>query len=202
MSRIEGVPDGAGGLSVRLAYRLIRPAVGGRVPTASRMAARRPGVLWATGLVELANERGLKLPGRLIELTVLKSASVLGCPFCLDIGSWVARTKHGVTEEELRQLGNHHQAGCFSDADRAAFDLAEAMSATPMGAGDDDPLWARLRQHFSEDEILELVHMIAWENYRSRFNLTLGLTADGFSDGAACALPLAAREPAESVPSA
>lgn len=201
MSRIEGIPDGAGGPSVRLAYRLIRPVVGGRVPTASRMAARRPGVLWATGLVELANDRGLKLPGRLIELTVLKSASVLGCPFCLDIGSWIARTKHGVTEEELRQLGNHREAACFSDADRAAFDLAEAMSATPMGAGDDDPLWARLRAHFSEDEILELVHMIAWENYRSRFNLTLGLSPDGFSDGAACALPLADHEPTAAVPS-
>jgi 4-carboxymuconolactone decarboxylase len=188
MSRIDGITDGAGGPKVRLAYRLIRPSVGGRVPTSMRLAARRPGVLWGTGLMELANQRGLRLPGRLIELTVLKSASELGCPFCLDIGSWVARTRHGVTDEELIGLQRHHDAPCFSDADRAAFDLAVAMTTTPATADGDEALWTRLRTHFDDDQIVELTHIIAWENYRSRFNLALGLQPDGFSDGAACAV--------------
>jgi 4-carboxymuconolactone decarboxylase len=194
MSRIDGVGDGAGGPMVRLAYRLIRPQIGGRVPTSMRLTARRPGVLWGVGLMELANQRGLRLPGRLVELTVLKSASELGCPFCLDIGSWVARTQHGVTDEELVGLQRHHDAPCFSDADRAAFDLAVAMTTTPSTADGDDALWARLRTHFDEDQIVELAHIIAWENYRSRFNVALGLQPDGFSDGAACAV--AARPPA------
>jgi alkylhydroperoxidase family enzyme len=188
MSRIEGVPDGAGGPKVRTAYRLVRPALDGRVPTSMRVAARRPGLLWATGIVELANQRSMKLPGRLTELAVLKSASVLGCPFCLDIGSWVARTQHEVTEEELLRLHDHHEAPCFSAADRVAFDLAEAMSVTPTTV--DDALWSRLREHYSDDEIVELVHIVAWENYRSRFNISLGLGPDGFNDGAACAVAL------------
>lgn len=189
MSRIEGVGDGDGGRLVRLAYRLIRPNIGGRVPTSFRLVAHRPGPLWGVGLMELANQRGLRLPGRLIELTVLKSASVLGCPFCLDIGSWVARTRHGVTEEELLSLHRHGEAACFSDADRVAFDLAVAMTTTPPTADDDEDLWVRLRAHYSEQEIVELTHVVAWENYRSRFNLALGLQPDGFNDGEACALP-------------
>lgn len=189
MPRIEGVPDGTGGPKVRIAYRMVRPELDGKVPTSMRVAARRPGLLWATGLVELANQRSITLPGRLIELTVLKAASVLGCPFCLDIGSWVARTKHGVTEAELLHLHDHHDAACFSTADRVAFDLAEAMSVTPTTV--DDALWSRLHEHYSDDEIVELVHIVAWENYRSRFNVSLGLGPDGFNEGSACARPLA-----------
>lgn len=188
MSRIEGIADGAGGPKVRIAYRMVRPALDGKVPTPMRVAARRPGLLWATGLMELANQRSMQLPGRLTELTVLKSASVLGCPFCLDIGSWVARTQHGVTEEELLNLHRHDDAGCFSAADRAAFDLAVAMSVTPTTV--DDALWSRLHEHYSDDELVDLVHIVAWENYRSRFNISLGLGPDGFNEGAACARPL------------
>lgn len=188
MSRIEGVPDGAGGPKVRIAYRMARPMLDGKVSTAMRVTARRPGLLWATGMVELANMRSMGIPGRLAELTVLKAASVIGCPFCLDIGSWVARTKHGVTEEELLHLHRHDEAPCFSAADRVAFDLAEAMTNTPITV--DDALWSRLREHYSDDEIVDLVHIVAWENYRSRFNIGLGLGPDGFNDGAACARPL------------
>lgn len=187
MGRITGVADGEGGPGVRLAYRMARPMLDGKVSSAMRVTARRPGLLWATGIVELANLRSMRIPGRLSELTVLKAASVIGCPFCLDIGSWVARTKHGVTEQELLNLHRHHEADCFSDADRVAFDLAAAMTATPLAV--DDELWDRLRAHYSDDEIVELVHIVAWENYRSRFNISLGLGSDGYNDGAACARP-------------
>ena len=53
----------------------------------------------------------------------------------------------------------------------------------------DDGLFARLRAHFSDAQIVELAAVIAWENYRSRFNLALGFTAHGFSQGRVCALP-------------
>ena len=39
---------------------------------------------------------------------------------------------------------------------------------------------------------MELVQLIAWENHRSRQNVALGIGAEGFSDGKACALPYAA----------
>jgi len=46
-----------------------------------------------------------------------------------------------------------------------------------------------VRERFGVKGLLELTHMVAWENHRSRVNVALGLEADGFSAGAACARP-------------
>ncbi len=48
---------------------------------------------------------------------------------------------------------------------------------------------AAVRERFGVKGLLELTHMVAWENHRSRVNVTLGLEADDFSAGAACARP-------------
>jgi hypothetical protein len=54
-----------------------------------------------------------------------------------------------------------------------------------------DELFARLRQHFDEPELVELTAAITWENQRARFNHALRIPPDGFSEGAVCALPSA-----------
>jgi alkylhydroperoxidase family enzyme len=43
-----------------------------------------------------------------------------------------------------------------------------------------DELFARVRQHFSEAEIVELTAAVALENFRSKFNTALGIEAQGF----------------------
>jgi alkylhydroperoxidase family enzyme len=48
----------------------------------------------------------------------------------------------------------------------------------------DDALFARLKAHFSEPQIVELTAAIALENFRSKFNPSLGVEAQGF-----CLLP-------------
>lgn len=48
----------------------------------------------------------------------------------------------------------------------------------------DEALFARLREHFSEAEIVELTAGIAMENFRSKFNAPLKVAAQGF-----CMLP-------------
>ena len=44
----------------------------------------------------------------------------------------------------------------------------------------DDALFARVKQHFTEPQIVELMAAIAFENFRSKFNPTLGIEAQGF----------------------
>lgn len=56
----------------------------------------------------------------------------------------------------------------FSPAERAALALAEAMTVTPADISDD--LFAELRAHYSEEQIVELTATIALENYRARIN--------------------------------
>ena len=66
-------------------------------------------------------------------------------------------------------------------------DYAVAMTKTPVEVP--DALFARLRAHFAEAELVELTAAIAWENYRARFDHAFGIGAQGFSEGAYCPLP-------------
>jgi hypothetical protein len=71
-------------------------------------------------------------------------------------------------------------------------DYAEAMTLTPVEVPDE--LFATLREHFNEAQLVELTTAIAWENYRGRFNHAFGIEAQGFSEGSYCLLPERTRE--------
>jgi alkylhydroperoxidase family enzyme len=66
----------------------------------------------------------------------------------------------------------------FSDSERVALEYAEAVTYTDRQV--DDALFAEVRKHFSEPQIVELTAAIALENFRSKFNPTLGVEAQGF----------------------
>ena len=81
-------------------------------------------------------------------------------------------------EAKVAQLANWRDSTLFSDSERVALDYAERMTIT--GQQVDDALFARLKQHYSETQIVELTAAIALENFRSKFNPTLGIEAQGF----------------------
>ncbi len=62
--------------------------------------------------------------------------------------------------------------------ERAALEYAERMTIT--GERVTDELWARLRAHFSEPQMVELTAAVALENFRSKFNVPLEVEAQGF----------------------
>ncbi len=66
----------------------------------------------------------------------------------------------------------------YTAAERAALALAEAMTIT--GQKVTDELFAEARRYFSEPQLVELVAAIALENFRSRFNVALGVDSQGF----------------------
>jgi alkylhydroperoxidase family enzyme len=61
------------------------------------------------------------------------------------------------------------------------------MSRTPVEVP--DAIFAKLRTHFDNPQLVELTHVIALENMRGRFNLAFGIGAAGFSEGNVCAVP-------------
>ncbi len=75
----------------------------------------------------------------------------------------------------------------FSPLEKLVLDYGVAMTLTPVEVPDE--LFAALRQHFNEAQLVELTAAIAWENYRARFNHAFGIEAQGFSKGAYCPLP-------------
>jgi len=92
-----------------------------------------------------------------------------------------------VTEQKLMALADFETSPVFSELEKTALGYAVALTATPVEVSDE--LFARLRQHFDERQLVELTSAIAWENYRARFDHAFGIEAEGFSNGRFCPLP-------------
>ena len=84
--------------------------------------------------------------------------------------------------EKLADVARWRDSARFSEAERVALEYAERMTIT--GQSVDDALFARLREHYTDAQIVELTAAIALENFRSKFNPTLRIEAQGF-----CLLP-------------
>ncbi|WP_040599213.1 carboxymuconolactone decarboxylase family protein [Patulibacter medicamentivorans] len=192
MGRISEVQDGEGGLLGRFAFRASRKATG-KVMGSVRVMLRHPRTAVGVGAMEHQLERSRDVEPRLVELAVLKAATVVGCEYCMDIGSFLARTHHGVPEEQIRDLVRHRESPAFDERERLVLDYAAAMSRTPAVV--DDELFAALRERFDERQVVHLTSAIAWEQYRARFNAALEIPPDGFSTGTVCAIPVPAGPP-------
>jgi alkylhydroperoxidase family enzyme len=83
--------------------------------------------------------------------------------------------KAGLTDEKLRAvLGDNRTP--FNDTERLVIELADAM--TDMPADVSDNLYARLRNQFSEEQLMQLGAQIAFENYRARWNRIFNVESD------------------------
>jgi AhpD family alkylhydroperoxidase len=174
--------------TVRMANWYTRRSYGRDTEIAGVMA-HSPPHLRGYGMLEWSHERSHSVDEKLKALAETKAACLIGCQFCLDIASHLSR-KAGVTDEQLRTLHAYRESPAFSPLERLVLEYAEAMCQTPVLISDE--LFARLREHFDEGQIVELTAGIAIENFRARFNDALGITPAGFSSGEYCAIPDAA----------
>ena len=87
----------------------------------------------------------------------------------------------------MRALSNYRDSAEFEDLEKLVIAYAEAISRSPADV--DDELFDTLKQHFDAAQIVELTAVIAWENYRARFNHALLLEPQGFSEGGYCLVP-------------
>jgi len=74
----------------------------------------------------------------------------------------------GIPDEKIAALPDFRTSPHFTDAERAALELAEAMTEASVDVS--DALYARLRDHYDEPELVELAATAALENFRARFN--------------------------------
>ena len=84
----------------------------------------------------------------------------------------------GADEDKVREIPTWRESRRFSDAERVALEYAEAMTITGQRVSDE--LFARLKGCFDEAQIVELTAAVALENFRSKFNVPLGVEAQGF----------------------
>jgi alkylhydroperoxidase family enzyme len=80
--------------------------------------------------------------------------------------------------DKVAEVTSWRESRLFSEAERVALEYAERITYTDQQV--DDTLFARVKQHFTEPQIVELTAAIAFENFRSKFNPALGVEAQGF----------------------
>ena len=95
----------------------------------------------------------------------------------MDINSARAAEANG-SMDKVAELLTWRDSTLFSEAERVALEYAERITYTDQQV--DDALFARLRQHYTEPQIVELTAAVAFENFRSKFNPPLGIEAQGF----------------------
>jgi alkylhydroperoxidase family enzyme len=77
----------------------------------------------------------------------------------------------GITGEKLEALADYAESPLYTDEERLALEYADAMTIT--GRDVSDELFARLREIYDDDALVELTMIIAWENSSSKFNRAL-----------------------------
>lgn len=106
------------------------------------------------------------LEQKLLELVFFRVSQINGCAYCLDMHSKDARA-HGETEQRLYSLDAWRETPFFSDRERAALAWAEAVTACQVP----DTIYTRVKEHFSEEELVDLTLAVTTINTWNRFNI-------------------------------
>ncbi|BBG03435.1 MULTISPECIES: carboxymuconolactone decarboxylase family protein [Pseudonocardia] len=184
MPRIPAVTAAEAGPFGRLAYRIARRRYGS-VPEPFAVGRHHRRLFWASVVSELGWERAATLlPAGVREIAVYRTATVVGCSWCVDFGTMLQRLS-GLDVDRLAHIDEYATSPLFSRAERLAIGYADAMTAQPMTVTDDQV--AELERELGRAGLVELTQMIAVENMRARANHALGITDQGFD--AACAVP-------------
>ncbi len=76
--------------------------------------------------------------------------------------------RHGWTDDQIDHLSSFRERPDFTQAEKAALELAERVTRDPHDV--DDTFWTELRRYYDEGEIIELLAAIGLFNYFNRFN--------------------------------
>ncbi|MGH9559413.1 MAG: carboxymuconolactone decarboxylase family protein [Bryobacteraceae bacterium] len=111
------------------------------------------------------------VPQRTIDLVHLRVSQINGCSFCVDGGARSAK-KAGETDERLFAVAAWRDAPYFTDAERAALALAEAVTRLSDRADPvPDEIWDEAARHFDEKALAALLLSIAITNVFNRLNV-------------------------------
>jgi AhpD family alkylhydroperoxidase len=194
VARIEGVTKRKAGPMVKLIYRLgprMMKKLTGRQPQIGtgmepmEIWAYRPKMMMGMGKFNQAVRKGKSVDERLKNLVELKGAQMIGCEFCVDLGSQICRHS-GLSDDELLALPRYRQSDVFTDREKLALDYTVAIMRTPVEVTDE--LFAHMKEHFSNEQLVEITAHLMVVNL-DRFNAAFGIGSAGFSEGMVCVPP-------------
>lgn len=176
MSRIQPKPAEAYPWYLRLLFFFQRRKYGAALEP-SLIWGRSPPLYLAFSHFRRALDRpNSPLPKELRALVAARVSQIYQSRFCIDINSWLA-VKGGVEERKLLALASAQRSPLFSAKERQALRYAEVLTSAGVVS---DALFADVKAHFSDDEIVELTALICFQGLSSKFNSALDIASQGF----------------------
>lgn len=144
----------------------------GFVPNSFFLMGRVPGILNAFSRLsrEVIGVPG-KVPLPLKRLIAHVASRSAGCQYCMAHTADAASSIDGVESEKIAAAFEYERSPLFTEAERAALAVAQGAGQTPNAVSDDD--FAALKQHFDDDQIVEIVAVICLFGWLNRFNDTM-----------------------------
>ncbi len=169
MVRIAPLPD-THSPALDQAFDVYRQSLG-FVPNSVLIMQRRPKLVQA--LAQLANavwdpdssvDRGFK------RLLAHVSSRAHGCQYCMAHTAGGA-LRLGVSEQKMAAVWEYATSPLYSEAERVALDFALAAAAVPNDVTEE--LFAQMKTHWSDDDIVEITAVIALFGFMNRWNDTM-----------------------------
>ena len=123
------------------------------------------------------------LPRATQELVKLRASQINGCAFCTDMHTKDA-AQAGETPVRLNLVATWREATVFTDAERAALELAEQGTRIADAAGGvTDEVWGTAAKYYDDDQLMALVCVIAIINAYNRVNVVIQQPAGDYQPG-------------------
>ncbi|WP_067185455.1 carboxymuconolactone decarboxylase family protein [Microtetraspora niveoalba] len=123
------------------------------------------------------------LPRDLQELVMLRASQINGCGFCVDLHTKEAAAA-GETAVRLHLVAAWRESIVFTEAERAALALAEeGTRLADAHQGVSDATWARVREHYDDDQTAALVYLVAMINAANRLGVIVRNQGGSYEPG-------------------
>ncbi len=142
-----------------------------RIPPVLKAMVELAPVLYQPGQVSL----------ELKHLVTFMTSSAAGCYYCSS-HQMLSSSETGVSDEKLQAIWEYATSPVFSESEKAALRVAHHAGLVPNAVSDED--FEELERHFSSEQILEIVTVIAMFGFLNRWNDTLGTTLEPQPQGA------------------
>jgi AhpD family alkylhydroperoxidase len=127
--------------------------------------------------------RDSALPAATQELVRLRASQINGCAFCTDMHTKEA-LHAGESQQRLNLVATWREATVFTEAERAALELAEQGTRIADAAGGvSDDVWANAAKHYDDDQLFALVVVIVLINAFNRMNVMVQQPAGDYQPG-------------------
>ena len=150
-------------------FRAVESALG-VLPNSTLTMARRPEIMEAFARLNAVVMAEGTVGGVLKQLVATVVSGAAGCAYCQAHTSHVAE-KRGADARKLAAVWEFESSPLFTDAERAALRVARGAGLTPNAVTDEE--MAELSRHFDDDQVVEIVAVIANFGFLNRWNDTM-----------------------------